>query len=216
VAIAAEIEQSAFPALIRRFLYDQIYPDNVLSSSEVPLAACPYFAGKIHVRNSAVATFYAPSDPSGSGGMRREQIRAVPSWRKGPPRYDCVLLSEDPDIAGMPGMSVVRVLLFFSFSFSGKTYPCALVHWYTKFGNGPDRDTGQWIVQPEFDPAGDPVVSIIHLDCVIRAAHLIGIFGENFVPKDLRFHQTLDAFNAFYVNKFIDHHAFDLLTPDLH
>jgi hypothetical protein len=85
-----------------------------------------------------------------------------------------------------------------------------------KFGNGLDQDTGQWIVQPEFDPAGSPIISIIHLDCIIRAAHLVSIFGENFVPQDLKFHHTLDAFNAFYINKFIDHHAFDLLTPDIH
>jgi hypothetical protein len=35
------------------------------------------------------------------------------------------------------------------------------------------------------------------------------------VPKTLTYQQTLDAFKAFYVNKHIDHHAFDLLTPEL-
>jgi len=202
--------------LIRRFLYDQIYPNNVLSSSEVPLSACPSFSGKIRVHSSAIATFSAPSDPSGPGGMRRERIRAVPSWRKGPARYDCVFLSSDPNVPGMLGMAVVRVSLFFTFSFEGKLYPCALVRWYKRYQEQPDNDTGLWTVQPEVDPVGDPVISIIHLDCIIRATHLLPVFGEDFVPKTLKFHQTLDAFKAFYVNKYIDHHTFDLLTPDLH
>jgi len=214
--LAAEIQQPTFPTLIRRFLYDQIYPDNVLSSSEVPLSECPSFDGRIRVHNSAVATFHAPSDPSGPGGMRREYIRAVPSWRKGPARYDCVFLNSNPDVPGMLGMDVVRVLLFFSFNFEGKSYPCALVHWYTRFQEQPDSDTQLWIVQPEVNPTGAPVTSIIHLDCIIRAAHLVPVFGEDFVPKTLTFHQTLDVFKAFYVNKYVDHHVFYLLMPELH
>jgi hypothetical protein len=72
--------------------------------------------GKIHVRNSAVATFRAPSDISGIYGMCREHIRAVPSWRGGPARYDCVLVNTDPDIEGTCGFEVARVFLFFFFS----------------------------------------------------------------------------------------------------
>jgi hypothetical protein len=154
--------------LIRRFLYDQIYPDNVLSVSEVPIAACPSFSGKIRVHNSAVATFHAPSDPSGAGGMRWERIRAIPSWRKGPSRYDCTFLNSTPDVPGMLGMSVVRVRLFFSFKCEGVSYPCALVHWYKRLQERPDDDTGLWILEPEVAHAGNPVTSIIHLDCIIH------------------------------------------------
>ena len=196
--------------LIRRFLYDQIYPDNVLSSSEVPLAECPVFDGKIRVHNSALATFHAPSDPSGIGGMRREYIRAVPSWYKGPPRYDTAFLNRNPDLPGMRGMDVVRIQLLFSFHFGGTSYPCALVRWFATHGDQPDEDTGMWIVEPEVDIEGSPVVSIIHLDCIIRAAHLIGVFGTTPLPKGLRYHHSLDAFKAFYVNKYIDHHAFGI------
>jgi hypothetical protein len=199
-----------FPMLVRRFLYDQLYPDNLLSSSEVPLRECPSYSGKVRVYNSAVAIFHAPSDGSGIYGMRREHIRAVKSWRKGPGRYDCVFLNRDPDIPGMQGMDIVRIHAFFSFDFGGTTYPCALVHWFTIIGAEPDEDTGMWVVKPEVDHLGDQVVSIIHLDCIIRAAHLIGVFGESFVPRALTCHQSLDAFKAFYVNKYIDHHAFKL------
>ena len=215
-ALAAELMLPTFPALLRRFLYDQVYPDNVLSLSEVALSACPLFDDKIHIYNSAVATFYAPSDPSGSGGMHREYIRATPSWRKGPARYDCAFLNTDPNVPGMLGMTVVRLRLLFSFTFEGKVYPCALVHWYTRHQDEPDKDTGLWIVQPKFDATGNPVVTIVHLNSIVRATHLIAVFRDEPVPKTLKFHQTLDVFNACYVNSYIDHHAFDLLTPQLH
>jgi hypothetical protein len=213
VTLATEIQQPDFPILIRRFLYDQLYPDNILSSSNVPLSECPSYNGRIRVHNSAIATFHGPCDPSGVGGMRREFIRAVPSWRKGPGRYDCVLLNRDPDVPGLRGMDVVRVLLFFSFDFSGTVYSCALVRWFTVIGDEPDVDTGMWIVKPEVDAGGSPVISVIHLDCVIRAVHLLDIFGTNtFLPNAFHFTQSLDSFRAFYINRFVDHHAFQMIT----
>ena len=39
--------------------------------------------------------FTLTSDLSGIGGMRHERIRAVQSWRKGPPWYDCVFVVTD-------------------------------------------------------------------------------------------------------------------------
>ncbi|KAG1813070.1 hypothetical protein DFJ58DRAFT_850696, partial [Suillus subalutaceus] len=63
-------------------------PDDQRSPSEVPLASCPQFDGKIHVFNSASSTFYAPSDHSGIGGMHWEYIHACPVWRNEAPQYD--------------------------------------------------------------------------------------------------------------------------------
>jgi hypothetical protein len=100
------------------------------------------------------------------------------------------------------------VLLFFSFDYRGKWYPCALARWYLRIGDEPDEDTGMWVVQPESDSDGEPVVSIIHLDCIVRAAHLIGVYGGDFIPRDLQVHESLDFFTFFYVNKFGDHHTF--------
>jgi hypothetical protein len=74
----------------------------------------------------------------------------------------------------------------------------------------PDEDTGMWVVEPDFNDDGSPYMTVIHLDSILRAAHLIGVCNGDFVPKDLAFHQSLDAFRAFYVNKFIDHHAFEI------
>ena len=109
-------------------------------------------------------------------------------------------------------MDVVHVLLFFSFEFCGTVFPCALVHWFVVIGDKPDEDTGMWVVQPEVDADNCPVISIIHLDCVIRAAHLLALFGTNTpIPRALHSSQTLDSFKSFYLNRFIDHNAFQII-----
>src|ERR1700761_5958993 len=93
--LAAQINLPLSVNLIRRFLFDQIYPNAPLSGDEVDINICPMFNSSIHVFHSAVATFYAPSDTSGIGGMHRQRIRAVPSWRHADGRYDCMFLEKD-------------------------------------------------------------------------------------------------------------------------
>jgi hypothetical protein len=67
-----------------------------------------------------------------------------------------------------------------------------------------------WVVEPDVDANGLPAMSIIHLDMIVRAAHLLGVFGSAFLPKELSFNNSLDAFHNYYVNRFIDHHAFEI------
>jgi hypothetical protein len=67
-----------------------------------------------------------------------------------------------------------------------------------------------WVVEPDSADDGSPFATVIHLDTVIRAAHLLPIFGAGFVSKTLTFADTLDAFRTFYVNKYVDHHAFEI------
>jgi hypothetical protein len=75
-SVAAEINQPDLHNLICRFLYDQQHCASGDSSSDIPLSNCPKLSGntKIHIHNSATAYFYALSDLSGIGGMRREYI----------------------------------------------------------------------------------------------------------------------------------------------
>lgn len=47
---------------------------------------------ELDLHHSVAVTFYAPSDSCGPSGMRRERIRAVQSWRKGPARFDTVFI----------------------------------------------------------------------------------------------------------------------------
>jgi hypothetical protein len=199
--------------LTRRFLYDQLYPDSEVSGSDIILSECPEPRGAVFVFNSALATFYAPSDLCGIGGMHRERIRATPAWKKGDietPRYDCVLVDTDSTLPGMRGLQVARVHLFFSFRFNTTVYPCALIQWFETIGDEPDRDTGMWMVKPEYTGQNQSR-SVIHLDCIMRGAHLLPIFDEKFIPRDLHYSETLDMFRAFYVNKYIDHHAFEVI-----
>ncbi len=74
-----KLEVAEFPELLRRFLYDQQYPDAQTPSALVSIDACPMFEEKLSVFHCASATFRAPSDPSGPRNMRREYIRATPS-----------------------------------------------------------------------------------------------------------------------------------------
>jgi hypothetical protein len=64
-----------------------------------------------------------------------------------------------------------------------------------------------WMVEPEFYYDGTPFTAIIHLDCILRGAHLIGSYGADFLPHYFSFLDSFDALKAFYVNKYIDHHA---------
>jgi hypothetical protein len=163
----------------------------------------------ISVFASAAANYYAPSDPSGVCGMRKEHIRASPSWRQGPARYDCAFVNSKPGLDAMRGLSIVRILLFFSFVFDDKTYPCALAHRFSLVAEEPDEDTGMWVVQPEVEDDGSPTISVVHLDYIFRAAHLLPIYGDDPIDS-ISPHESLDTFPAFYVNKYIDHHAFQI------
>jgi len=207
--IADEIQQPDLSDLIQQFIYNQQHPDSC-SDSDISVSALPTFYGKMTIHPSAVATFHAPSDISGIGGMRRERIRAVKSWRKGPGRYDTIFVNTDPSVEGMRGMDVARVRLFFSFSHDGIEYPCALVHWFSRVGDLPDDHTGLWVVEPDTSGNGEAFASIIHLDAIVRASHLIPVFGPRHVSRTLSFTDTLDKFTSFYVNKYIDHHAFEI------
>ena len=63
---------------------------SVLSTLKEYLA----FDGTIKVHHFAIATFYAPSDLSGSGGLRREQIWSTPYFF-GHPHRDTVFVVTD-------------------------------------------------------------------------------------------------------------------------
>ena len=111
----------------------------------------------------------------------------------------------------MQGMAVGRVQLFFSFASDREQYPCALVEWFIP-GDEPDEDTGMWVVRPEFYGNGRRTLTIIHLDCIARATHLLPVFGSSFVPDELHFSDSLDVYQAYFVNNNIDHHYHEFLS----
>ncbi len=168
--LATHIQCANLPELTCQFLYDQLRSDADPLSDTISVEDCPEILSHIHVYHSAVATFYAPSDISGIRGMRWECIRSTPSWHKRPCQ-DCAFVVEDDNQPGFSGMSVVHILLFFSFVHEEITYPCALVWWFKKHGRHPDKKTGLWIVKPEVS-WGQPVVTVIHLHSLFHGAHI--------------------------------------------
>lgn len=207
--LADQLGAPELPDLVRRFLYQQENRELLIPLGDVPLDLCPtLFGTKVRVYPSATATFFAPSDKSGTRGMFRERIRAVTSWRKGPPRHDCVYVEQDRDLEGFSGLLVARVRSFLSIKHDNIEHPCALVSWYSTIGDQPCPNTKMWKVKPDLNLLGHPVLDIIHLDTILRNAHLMGVCdGSTRLPHNFRFHDSLDSFQAFYVNKYIDYHA---------
>ncbi|KAJ6615330.1 hypothetical protein B0H10DRAFT_1916032 [Mycena sp. CBHHK59/15] len=209
ITLAQRLNLPQLVPLVRRFLFAQDNPDHD-PDIYIPLDNCPDAPRSIKVFPSAVAKFFAPSDQSGIGGMLRERIRAVRSWRGGAPRYDCIFVERDPDLPGFRGLIAARALLFMSFKHHGGTYPCALVTWFSPIGDEPCPDVGMWMVEPDVDNRGQRVMDVIHIDTILRAAHLIGIYGHHSVPRHFKYSDSLDSFKAFYINKYADHHAHEI------
>ncbi|KAG1819283.1 uncharacterized protein BJ212DRAFT_1446317 [Suillus subaureus] len=160
------------PTLIQQFLHDQLHIDNN-EPPEFDPAMAPTYMGRVSVFSSVAASFYAPSDLSGTGGMRCEHIQAMPSWQGGPARNDCVFVSMNDKVS----------------------YP----------------DTGMYLVAPLTNDDGTLDLSIIHINCIFHAAHLIPLYGSNVLPRAITLHDSCNVFRAFYVNKYADHHAFEVV-----
>ncbi|KAF6745171.1 hypothetical protein DFP72DRAFT_993169 [Ephemerocybe angulata] len=189
---------------IRRFLFDQLNPESDVIGMDVDLAECPHVDPNLHIKvfRSATALYHAPSDVSGIGGMHREVIRATPSWQKGLPRHDCVFVEEDPEGVGFRGMNVAQ--------HRGREYQCAYVRWFEWFDTEPCSLTGLWRVRPDYTRDRRRMTSIIHIDTILRCAHLLPVFGTSRTPKKLHHSKALNAYKLFYVNKYIDYHAHEV------
>ncbi|KAF8954718.1 hypothetical protein BDZ97DRAFT_1908047 [Flammula alnicola] len=203
-SLAIHIREPRFPSLVHEFLCQQLdtsqddassfSADSDMSDDILEMIS------PISVFHSAVATFYALSDISGIHGMCRERIHSTPSW-------DCVFVVEDQEKPGFRGMSVVQVKLFFSFSYEGEEYPCVLVEWFKKVGRSPEEQTGMWVVKPEIDDRGNRLTSVVHIDTILRGAHLLPVFRKQLLPLRFRHIWSLDSFKSFFVNKYADHHV---------
>ena len=196
---------------IHRFLFGQLYPHLPFPSLHQDISTCPPFDGHVSVFHSAVTMYHAPSDLSGIGRMHRQCIHSVPHWRNGPPRRDHIFLEMDAKLPGMRGLQVAQGMLFFSITFWGVDYPCVLVEWFTVIVDKPGQDTGMWIVEQEVGKDNCQSISVIHLDCIVRGAHLVGVSGSEFLPCQLLHTDSLNTFLTFCVNKFADHHSNEIV-----
>ncbi|EIW76544.1 hypothetical protein CONPUDRAFT_129795 [Coniophora puteana RWD-64-598 SS2] len=210
-ALAAEISVQNIRRLTRRFLYAQLHPDITRRTARsVRPQDLPNLPETLRVYDSAVSIYRAPSDLCGSGGLKRERIRSTPLWRNEAPRNDCAFVVTRPDVDGIFSMEVARILAFFSFRYEGCVYPCAVVHWYNWDGDERDENTGMYVVRPSMTASNSRHVEVVHVDSLVRGAHLLPVFGGQLIPKDMKCYHSLDSFEAFYVNRFADHHAYEL------
>ena len=166
--LARDINEPTFCYHLWCFLEDQPEPKLDITSS--PFI---YLPDKIYVYSSAVTTFHAPSNLCGTGGMHHEHIHAVASWRHGGPRYNCVFMNTDDLELGMHGLNVACTRLFFSVTMNHVKFPCALVHWFSRVGDFPDKNMGMWVVEPDVWDNGQPWTAMIHLNTIVRLSHLL-------------------------------------------
>ncbi|EGN93388.1 hypothetical protein SERLA73DRAFT_126642 [Serpula lacrymans var. lacrymans S7.3] len=185
--LSLQLNQPRLVELIRWFLYSQarINDCDAPSAFDIPLHQCPTFNSRVVATHSAIAYFMHQRDPS---------------------------------ITGIRGLDVVQIFAFLSFSHNNTTYPCALIQWFFHILDEPDELTGMWKVQPDTNNNASPSLEIIHLDCIFCSAHLMPVFSEYghcFIPSDIDFTNSLDRFSTFYINKYIDRHAFGLGQLDM-
>lgn len=171
---------------------------------------------QIYVHHCATAQFQALCDPSGVNGMKKELIRANPKMGKGGVgRFDTVLINIGEDTDDLPrrtssiaGTSVARVIRFFSLVYGNTKHSCAFVEWYDYIGTHTDGSTGMWKVKRT------KRYIVVNTDTIIRAVHLIPVYGSAFMPdrSKLSPHESLDHFHQFFVNKYVDHHSYEILS----
>ena len=149
--------------------------------------------------------------------MYQEIIRANSSCG-GVPRFDTVFVSVSDDKEVMAGLLVTRIHLLFSYfdPYDGEEVPCTLITWFNHMNSTPEPDaaTGMWKLRPERDENGERPTQVIHLDTILRGAHLVPCYGEGFLPTGLKYSDALDAWDSYFINQFIDYHAHALLTAE--
>lgn len=67
-----------------------------------------------------------------------------------------------------------------------------------------------WKIKPDTYRNGARIATVLHLDTFLRGGHLQPVFGRDFLPFDFHFSYSLDAFEAYYVSKYADHHSHEI------
>ncbi len=211
-AVARRLRTPSLRDLLRRYLREQLYPGFDEPDAPVDITECPDLSPRTRValHTSARATFYAPSELCGPGGMHSEMIRCSSRWFKRYPRYDTVFVRLS-GAEGLRGMAVARVRGFLSFPYGMTMHECALVEWFELASDHPDPLTGLWVVKPEM--AGNRrAVEVISTDSIVRASHLLAVHGRTRMPRGFHFSNTLNAFKRYFVNSYADYHTHELLS----
>ncbi|RDX41292.1 hypothetical protein OH76DRAFT_1364895, partial [Lentinus brumalis] len=128
-----------------------------------------------------------------------------PSWYNMYPWYNTILVTTNPEVWEMPQFHVACIHQFLFVPYHHMRYEGTFVDWFAINGDAPDPVTGMWLVRPEMDGKAH-VSSIIPLNLIAHACHLLPALGDTYLPADFHFADTLDAFNLYYVNHYADYH----------
>ncbi|THU99196.1 hypothetical protein K435DRAFT_818625 [Dendrothele bispora CBS 962.96] len=178
------INQPTLQQCIHKYLYDHYNPAALVSSSFIPVEQLPHFLSYISVYHSALTRFYSPSDLCGMGGMYRQRIQSNPEWYDGKRLFDTVLIEVENTATSINGMIPVCILLFFSFILGDEVHECAFVRWFIPANTAPNKETGMWIVKPEWTQEGEPSLAVVPLTSIVQGCHLIPQYGHTQLPED--------------------------------
>ena len=68
------------------------------------------------------------------------------------------------------------------------------------------------MVKLDMDNNGDPHLTVIHLDSIYQAVHLLPAHQDNMpIEHTITMHSSLDTYKLFYINRFVDHVSFEVL-----
>jgi hypothetical protein len=67
-----------------------------------------------------------------------------------------------------------------------------------------------WLVKRKYHDR-KPFLAVVPVGTIFRAVHLLPFFGEERVPQNFPHSRTLDTYGMFYVNRYADHQAFEIL-----
>ena len=200
--LAVNLKEPGIVPLFLRFLYKEFIITQRQMDRTDP---------KVSVVTTATSMYFVPSDCSGTTGYTKELIHAMTSYRKKFPHYDTIFVRTGLT-PGPHGLSVAQLHVLFSFTIKGVHCEVALVEWFSYVGNSPDEDIGMWVVQREKWQDGSPLMDFIFIDTILQSYHLLSMYGEVTIPSDVTYVTSLTNFKIFYVNKFADHHSFELLS----
>ncbi|KIK99620.1 hypothetical protein PAXRUDRAFT_131715, partial [Paxillus rubicundulus Ve08.2h10] len=90
------------------------------------------------------------------------------------------------------------------------TYPCTVICWFNKIADEPDEDTSMWMVHPSHLANNSPNYAVVHINSIYCVAHLAPIYRSHFVSPNIQW--ATKVLQSFYVNKFVDHHTFEIAS----
>ncbi|KAG2112213.1 uncharacterized protein F5147DRAFT_744532 [Suillus discolor] len=115
------------------------------------------------------------------------------------PVHDCIFVSTNKEVnCGLDGLAITRVLCFL------------VICWFSYVTDSQNPDTGMYIVVPSTNDDGMPDISLIHIDCIFHAAHLIPLYGTDSLPREITPHDSYNVFCTFTINKYANHHVFEV------